>query len=355
MKKTVVLSLHVGFWICYLLIIIIVLAVYFRSSNQMVDQSFRVTNALKTILLFSFLPSFVTFYMYYRIIFLKYLQQKKFLMAVISGVLISVFVATLGYILLRFFIETGRIVDMDNSGKNGRSTAINVIVVMSIISTISGIGGLVIKGFITWYDELKLKEDLRQKNHETEMALVKAQLDPHFLFNTLNNIDVLILKDANEASNYLNKLSDILRFMLYETKTEEILLSKEIEYIKKYIDLQKIRTANTNYVNFEIIGETANKLIAPMVFIPFIENAFKHTTNKKTDHAIMVKIVITNDQIDFTCQNKFDSNRKKTTENNGLGNELIKKRLNLIYQSNHTLKIEKEQELFSVKLTIKNG
>jgi LytS/YehU family sensor histidine kinase len=226
---------------------------------------------------------------------------------------------------------------------------------MTFIASISGIGAVVIKGFITWFEEIKLKEALKQKNHETEMALIKSQLDPHFLFNTLNNIDVLILKDATEASNYLNKLSDILRFMLYETKTDEILLKKEIEYIEKYIELQKIRTSNANYVSFEIIGTLDMRTIAPMVFIPFIENAFKHSTNKKIDNAIRVQLFINQDSSIFVCENKFDPNRKVKQESNGLGNDLIQKRLHLIYPDQHWLEIDRQINLYSVKLTIKNG
>ncbi|HTF28415.1 MAG TPA: histidine kinase, partial [Flavitalea sp.] len=168
-------------------------------------------------------------------------------------------------------------IDMDDAGKHGRSTAVSVMAVMTIIGVISGVVALVIKGFVTWVTEIKLKKALQEKNHEMEMALIKSKLDPHLLFNTINNIDALIIKDAVEASNYLNKLSDIMRFMLYETMADKILLSQEIEYIEKYIALQKIRTANLNYVHFEVFGIIGNRFIAPMVFIPFIENAFKHT------------------------------------------------------------------------------
>ena len=101
---------------------------------------------------------------------------------------------------------------------------------------------------------MKQQKSQEKKKRELELQMLQYQLNPHFLFNTLNNIDVLILKDANEASNYLIKLSDILRFMLYETKTDLILLIKEIEYIEKYIELQKIRTSNSNYLSFQIIG-----------------------------------------------------------------------------------------------------
>lgn len=355
MKKSIVILLHIGFWLCYLLLIGILLAIFYRSSNPAIDQTARVLNAFKSLFLFAFLPSFLTFYGCYFIVFPKYLQQKKFFFSFIFGVLISILASAIAYILMRYLIESGQLVDMDKGGINGRSTAIRTILFMSFIAAIAGLAALIIKGFITWFNEIKLKEELKQKNHETEMALIKSQLDPHFLFNTLNNIDVLILKDATEASNYLNKLSDILRFMLYETKTDEILLKKEIEYIEKYIELQKIRTANVNYVSFEVIGNPANITIAPMVFIPFIENAFKHSTNKKIDNAITVQLVINQDNILFVCENKFDSNRKVIQESNGLGNGLIQKRLHLIYPEQHQLEIDKQINLYSVKLTIKNG
>jgi len=355
MKKSIVILLHIGFWLCYLLLIGIMLAVFYRSSNPSVDQTARVVNAFISLSLFAFLPSFLTFYACYFLVFTKYLQQKKFLLSIGSGFLFSIVASIIAYILMRYLIETGQLIDMDKGGVNGRSTAIRTVLFMSFIASIAGLAALILKGFITWVKEIKLKEELQQKNHETEMALIKSQLDPHFLFNTLNNIDVLILKDATEASNYLNKLSDILRFMLYETKTDEILLFKEIEYIEKYIELQKIRTSNANYVSFEVLGNPIYITIAPMVFIPFIENAFKHSTNKKIDNAIRVQLIIQKGQLVFVCENKFDSNRKLKQESNGLGNDLIQKRLHLLYPERHLLAIDKQTNLYSVKLTIKNG
>lgn len=328
---------------------------FYRSGDQSINQLPRVLNALYSVFLFAFFPSFVTFYFYYFLVFPKYLKQKKILLSILYGVAFSLGVAIIGYILIRYCIESGYMYDMDHDGKNGRSTAVRTILIMAFIASITGIAALVVKGFITWFDEIKMKEELKQKNHETELALVKAQLDPHFLFNTLNNIDVLIVKDAVEASGYLNKLSDILRFMLYETKTDEILLRKEIEYIEKYIELQKIRTSNANFVSLQVTGTPGNKTIAPMIFIPFIENAFKHSTNKKIDNAISVRIEINEFEIIFECENKFDPNRKLKQESNGLGNGLIKKRLELIYPESHLLELTSTTNLYSVKLTIKNG
>ncbi len=292
MKKSVVVLLHVGFWACYLILIAIMLGVYSRSGGNISNPDSRVMNAFYSIFCFAFVPSFISFYLFYFLLFPKYLQQKKFLLSIIYGFLISLGAAIIGYILIRYFIETGRISDMNEGGKKGRSTAFSVILVITFISSICGIVALILKGFITWFNEIKLKELLREKNYEMEMSLIKSKLDPHLLFNTINNIDALILKDAVAASDYLNKLSDIMRFMLYETKADKIFLSKEIEYIDKYIALQKIRTANENHVHFAVTGIPGNKLIAPMVFIPFIENAFKHTNNKKLENAITINILI---------------------------------------------------------------
>lgn len=355
MKKSFVILLHIGFWLCYCILVVIILAVYYRINTNAVNQMARLMNALKNILLFAFIPSVISYFLYYFILFPKYLQQKKYLLSLGIGILISVGAAIVSYILLRFFIESGMVADMDNGGKNGRSTAFTVIMVMTFIGMICGVVALVIKGFITWFTEIKLKEALKEKNYEMEMALVKSQLDPHLLFNTINNIDALILKDAVTASDYLNRLSDIMRFILYETKTDKILLSREIEYIDKYIALQKIRTANQNYVHFEVFGHPGDRQIAPMVFIPFMENAFKHTNNKKLEHAIRVHIVIGEETTQLICENRFDPKQKTEQGNGGLGNMLIEKRLNLIYNGKHRLEVTKTNESYKINLSIPNG
>ena len=350
MKRPLVILLHVGFWACYFLLVFIALALYYRSNH---DFS-RVLNALNSILLFAVLPSVLCFYSYYLFLFPRYLQKRNILESIFFGLLFSVMAAVVSYVLIRFFIETGRLIDMDEGGKHGRSTAPRTLLVMTIIGVLSGAVALVIKGFITWYNEIKLKEILREKNHEMEMALIKKQFDPHLLFNTINNIDSLILKDAVLASEYLNKLSDIIRFVLYETRADKILLSKEIEYLEKYIALQKIRTANETYVHFSVTGPVGDKLIAPMIFIPFVENAFKHTTNKKVENAIIINISIKDESIQLTCENKYDS-KAVPQASGGLGNELIQKRLNLIYPEKHILEVSRDNEQYRVNLIIQNG
>jgi two-component system LytT family sensor kinase len=355
MKKSFVVALHIGFWLCFFTLIFIMLGVYYRTILDVANPQYRVMNAFNSIFLFAFVPSFISYWMYYFFLFPRFLQKRKILLAIVFGILISMAAAVIGYILLRFFIETGRMTDMDEGGKNGRTTVVRTIIVMTFISSICGSVAMVIKGFITWYNEIKLKEMLTKKNHAMEMALIKAQLDPHLLFNTINNIDTLILRDPVAASDYLNKLSDIMRFVLYETKTEKIRLSHELEYIEKYIALQKIRTSNEDYVHLEVTGVIGDKHIAPMVFIPFIENAFKHTNNKKLEDAITIKILVKDHTVQLICENKYDSKvAKQPNSESGLGNELVQKRLDLIYKGRHTLLVDKKAELYSVNLTIPN-
>src|SRR5882757_6868060 len=114
-----------------------------------------------------------------------------------------------------------------------------------------------------------------------------------------------------------------MRFILYETKSEQILLHKEVAYMDTYIAVQKIRSSNPNYVKFSVTGVVGNKLIAPMVFIPFIENAFKHTNNKKIENAITVNIFIKDKTIQLICENKYDPKSQVKKTDSGLGNDLI--------------------------------
>jgi two-component system LytT family sensor kinase len=350
MKKTVIALLHIGYWFCYLVLILVILGVLFGDDGAVSEA--KIEKAFHTLVYFVLIPSAITFYLFYGVLFNKYLQQRKFVLTAFYGALIALASALIGYFLLEWII-----ISQDSScfGKEDKEvTQVAMILFMAFIAVISGVIALVIKGFITWVEEVKLKEELKLKNREMELALVKSQLDPHFLFNTINNIDVLILRDATQASDYLNKLSDIMRFMLFETKTEYILLAKEIEYINKYIELQKIRTANSSYVNFEVTGKVNGQLMAPMVFIPFIENAFKHTSNKKMPQAIDIKIEASATRTQMICSNKFDPARKLQQQNHGLGDELIKRRLQLLYPDKHVLEVSNNQQVYRVALAIQH-
>jgi Putative regulator of cell autolysis len=231
---------------------------------------------------------------------------------------------------------------------------IQKLVYFTILSLVWGIIGSAIKGIFLWVDSLAERRVLEKKHLESKNALLmlQAQINPHFLFNSLNNIDILIEETPKVASEYLKKLSDILRYVLYETKEQETDLSKEIVQIQSYIDLQKIRTDNPNYVNINIIGELGDQKIAPMIFIPFIENAFKHSKNKTIDNAIDIQFDISDKNVIMVCKNYFESNQIEIIKSEGLGNETIKQRLNLLYPKRHKLVIDKTDHWFNVTLSI---
>ncbi len=212
--------------------------------------------------------------------------------------------------------------------------------------------GFLFKTFIEWIYDRKIKAELEKDKVTSQLELLKSQINPHFLFNTLNNIDVLILNEPKRASDYLKKLSEILRFMLYETNTERVPLSKEIEYIKKYIELQKIRTLNDKFVGLEIVGKMKDRFIAPMIFIHFVENAFKYATNKKIENAISIRFDISDNKVSFLCKNHINSTNVSAHENNGLGFRLIKQRLDLIYRMEYNLNVSHEDNWYIVKLEI---
>ena len=346
MKKSLIVILHVGFWGCYSFLIFFILLASFQ--NQSTGPSIQYIS--KFLLGFAIVPSIISFYAFYLFLFPKYLKHKRLLLIIIYGFGLSIGSALIGTAILLILFDTNFMFHGQYSSFFGEFISI------SFIALICGIIAFILKGFINWYEDIKIKAALTQRNHEMELALVKSKLDPHFLFNTINNIDILILKNPKEASMYLNNLSDIMRFMLFDTKIDVIPLSKEVEYIEKYIELQKIRTSNSRYINFTVEGKSGTMTIAPMVFIPFIENAFKHASSKKLENAINVQISIEEGTINFICENRFNKNRKKHngTNYNGLGNQLIKKRLNLIYPKQHSLEITNKDDVYKVALTIKN-
>jgi sensor histidine kinase YesM len=341
MKKPFVFLINFGYWLLYSLL----LAVVFAAVTLQLQKTPGIYT-LFSLLILCLAPNLVSFYSSYFFLFPKFLARRKILALVNFGSVICLISALSGILLSTVFFG------FEQPVLSNAQEFIGFTISLSLIAAVHAGTALVIRGFISWYAEIKLKEELARKNYEMELALIKSQINPHFLFNTINNIDVLISKNAELASRYLNKLSCILRYMVYEAKTEKILLAKELEYIEKYIELQKIRAANPDYVNFQIAGELNNLTIAPMILFPFIENAFKHTENRKNSSVILVKVSIVKDKLVFECENSYQKSQAKEKDFGGVGNELIKKRLLLIYPEKHNLEIADSGKVYKVKLTI---
>jgi len=342
MKKSIVVLLHLAYWALYWLLISFILLATFQGQKHLPLNFFFHS----PIVALAFIPATLGFYSFYFYLFDKHLNRKRILSLILTGTGIA-FGAGFISCLLMSFIYGHKILFAD-----GYNSATGIFLTLTLLAGIHGFISLVIKGFIKWFDDIKIKEDLTKKNYETELALLKSQINPHFLFNTINNIDVLIEKDAKSASAYLNKLSDIMRFMLYETRSEKIPLTKELDYIEKFIELQKIRTANTHYISYNVEGEISQVSIPPMLLISFIENAFKHSDNKKTENAINIFLKVQQKELFFKCENSYGSQTNRNPQDSGMGIELIRKRLTLIYAGKHSLSISNNNGLFSVELSI---
>jgi two-component system, LytTR family, sensor kinase len=153
-----------------------------------------------------------------------------------------------------------------------------------------------------WGDANRLKAELEIKQIRTELELLRSQTNPHFLFNTINNIDSLIRADPAMASEFLNELSDLLRFILYESGGETIPLQDEVTYMHKYINLQKIRSVNPDFIHFTVSGDLNGCEIAPMLLMPVLENAFKYVSSKTMDKAIDVEVRVDHHSLLFAVK-----------------------------------------------------
>lgn len=351
MNRFLIISIHVLYWIMFILLLMLF---YFflmlLPVNATLEQQQPGRFGFWARLMFGFaiIPGLIGFYGFYGFLFDRYLSKKKYWSFALMSFVVAIFAAIIGAI-----VELMPSVFGSNFFQwNDIFSMIIILGVMSFGAFVNGIIGLVIRGFISWFNDIKIKESLSKKNFEMELNLVKSQINPHFLFNTLNNIDVLIEKDPPKASLYFNKLSAIMRFMLYETKTDKIPLAKELDYITQYIDLQKIRHTNPNFVQYTVEGVVDFIFIEPMLFIPFIENAFKHARFAKDGIGIKIQLQLTDKIIRFSCENSIGSSTIENEYYGGLGNGLIEKRLNLLYPNQHELVITKSNQHYLVSLTI---
>jgi len=172
-----------------------------------------------------------------------------------------------------------------------------------------------------------------------ELAFLKAQINPHFLFNTLNNIYSMSINKDERTTEAIEMFSDMMRFVIYETCHEFVPLSKKIEYIDTYISLQKLRLSDSVKVNYQKLGDTQSLQIAPLILMPFIENAFKYGVSTEKDSIIDIIISIDNDELDLSVKNSKFQLQRIENETTRLGIENTIKRLQLIYPGRHTLNI----------------
>jgi two-component system, LytTR family, sensor kinase len=196
------------------------------------------------------------------------------------------------------------------------------------------------------------EKDRIAENLKTELSLLRSQVSPHFMFNVLNNMVALARKKSDLLEPSLIKLSQLLRYMLYETH-EKVPLQKEVEYLQSYIDLQQQRFGKTVDVRAEFDIGVGNHSIEPMLLIPFVENAFKHGAVMIQEPVIDIRLTLTGNNLNFSVQNKFRPEGEEIKdEASGIGLVNVERRLKLLYPGRHSLRILKEQPWFDVQLHI---
>lgn len=201
-----------------------------------------------------------------------------------------------------------------------------------------------------WHETEEKKHMLEKQNSEMQLEILRNQISPHFFMNTLNNIYALIGIDTPKAREAMIKLSKLMRYMLYENENGKVLLSKEFEFIRSYVDLMRLRFVDDSVIKLSLPENYSDVEIPALLFISYIENAFKYGASYENECRIRIRFQVENDELLFHCQNI-----KQTVSGNekgGLGLENSKNRLNLLFGNNYTLKINSNTEVFSVDLKI---
>jgi hypothetical protein len=197
------------------------------------------------------------------------------------------------------------------------------------------------------------KEQLEKQAAETELNYLKSQINPHFLFNTLNNIHTLVYKQAPAAPEAVMHLASLMRYMIYESNAATVPLARELDYLRDYVSLQQLRYKHSPVVDLQVAGETAACHIAPLLFIHLLENAYKHSPARLQPGDLKVRVAVTDGTLAFCVQNPVAKQAASPLEEpGGIGLPNVRKRLALLYPGQHMLTIANTGDTFTVNLTI---
>ncbi|MBA4851259.1 sensor histidine kinase [Emticicia sp. BO119] len=325
---------HVGFWLTYLL------ATGYTFLNLMSpeDVSVRLT--------VNFILHFLFGYINWLYCIPRYFLKEKFILYFVVTILILV-----GFITTRVLLEQQFLSNaiLETRIQNKPQMQVSLI-------SLSYLMIWVLSSLFRLLDDriksIRVESRLRQAQLEAELKFLKSQINPHFLFNTLNNIYSLVYLKSDEGAPMLLKLSGILRYMLYESDIPKVPVQKEINYLKDCIDLHILNPKDRPKVQFEVKNESTNVMIEPLLFINFLENSFKHSSLSKPDGFIRIRLYITDKLIEFTIENSTLENTDRKDKVGGIGLQNIRQRLELIYPGKHSLEVRKTKESFAVKLKI---
>lgn len=282
------------------------------------------------------------FYVNYYFLVPEFLLKRKFVPYTIFSFLIITITASI-YTVLKF-----------SFGENISDSKIISFIITSFFYVIILFFGIALKIFYKWNEDEKQKLEIVSKKVTSELQNLKNQINPHFLFNSLNSIYSLTLQSSSKAPDAVMMLSNLMRYMLYETNSDYVVLEKEIEYLKNFVKLQKLQIANSENIKLNIKGIITYQKISPLILISFIENAFKYGTDFSGNTKIDINIYIKDNELQFRCENIIGNRTEASNkEYGGIGIKNTKERLKLSYLNKHWLTIEENSKTYIVSLNLK--
>jgi sensor histidine kinase YesM len=316
---------HIIYWLCAYGFIY--LTVFFWDSPSL---AFKISTIL---ILPAPIPVYLHFYVQQ-----KFFKQRRYLLYVLSFIIIVIVSA--------FIIEAlfSIIINEPGSHTSGIATAIFYIVITT--------------GFKYYRDGVKqqiLLQAVEFKQVETELALLKSQVNPHFFFNTLNNLYALSLDKSDLVPEVILKISDLMRYVLDSSKKKTVQLSEEIHFLESYVELEKLRLSGEANIQISVSGNINGKKIAPMLLAPLVENSFKHGLSASVkDGFIHMNFISDGNDFQFIIENhKLTPTQQEQNCSSKMGLENMKRRLELLYPESHQLIIEENEMMYKVKLEIR--
>jgi hypothetical protein len=342
--------IHTLCWVAFVLLPIIV-SPDFSIFNSWEIGKPDIRNLISSLLLIPF------FYLNYQLLIPELYQQKKYLFFIALSIVAFIVITVLPSFLLP---DQGRMPipmlhrpdmppPMEMHGIRQHQPPHEGMFPFQIESNF-------LKFFIVFVLSILLKESelwkkAQDEKKKAELSYLKLQVNPHFLFNTLNSIYSLSLEKSDKTPSAIVKLSELMRYVTSEVNEDYVPLAKEVNYISNYIDLQRIRLGETVAIDFSIVGNIENQEIAPLILIPFVENAFKFGVNPEESSYLRINLIINEEGVTLSVYNKkvkLDHHVKT----NGTGLKNVRQRLALIYPTTHSLSIRETERDFTVELTL---
>jgi two-component system LytT family sensor kinase len=284
------------------------------------------------------------FYLNYLVYIPHYLNRKNYrkygLIILLSIIAIGFLKYVLGWIFHEhILIRNGKTISFSSYFTSTCFTSI-IFILLSLLLHFT----------VDWFMNERIQRDLETQRLTAELALLKSQINPHFLFNSLNSIYSLAYQRAENTPEAILKLSEIMRYMLYECNDNKVDLANELQYLQNFIDLQKIRFGDNSYVKFEVEGIITNQQIVPLLLISFIENAFKHGVANDPNAPIQLKITVDDGHLQFYMHNKKHLHNRDAAGGIGLNN--VKRRLKLLYPNQYHLNINDTADTYTCELSL---